>query len=228
VRNSNKKGPRIVSNNSTSQVEKEMRSRALSTISTMAQATSRRCWSGILSLLCATTLFCHRTSSYPDAPSHTAADFAVTTETGTRSLKSLAANGIVVIFAGYRGCPDICSHSLRHVATAYESLHPEEKEHTQLVFLEVGSAPPDLAREYALKFHRKFATAVDTGGIIAKDLQLFVAVAEAGPPRRITHAGTIILADHKLQTRKRLPHDIPADDLKNEIQVLLADRTSQK
>lgn len=182
----------------------------------------------LLVLLCAGNAQCRKTSDFPDAPPLSVPDFAVSIDKGSQRLSALlGSNGIAVIFAGYRGCPDICPNSMKHLSAAYDELTPEERARTHLVFLEVGSAAPDLVQEYAHKFHREFATSVDNGSI-AKDLQLFVAVAEVGPPRRIAHAGTIILADHKLQTRKRLPHDISADDLKNEIQVLLTEPAVSK
>jgi len=176
----------------------------------------------ILIAFLALTLSCERKSKYADVPPAPVPDFNVfRTEKTTQLSQDIPPGGVAILFFGYRGCPDICSSALRRIGQAHEILSPEHQAMTRTVFIEVGQTPLAEAGAYARSFDPSMGVAADPDGRITQALQIFVHPVGNSQPMRIEHSGTIILADHKMISRKRLPHDISAKDLAYEIEVIL-------
>lgn len=96
-----------------------------------------------------------------------------------------------------------------------------DQTHVVSVFVEVGRTSIREAASYAAAFDPAMFTALDPGPV-ARALQIYVHPVGEGSTERIEHSGTIILA-RGLTARKRLPHDIAAQDLAHEVQLILAE-----
>ncbi len=161
-------------------------------------------------------------SRYADSPRIAVPEFDVFRPEGRIPLsRAIPANGVAILFFGYRGCPDICSGSLRRIGQAHEMLSADYQQRTKTIFIEVGQTPLEEASAYAQAFDASMGVAADRDRRITQALGIFVHPVDNSQPMRIEHSGTIILADHNLISRKRLPHHISAADLANEIEVIL-------
>jgi cytochrome oxidase Cu insertion factor (SCO1/SenC/PrrC family) len=176
----------------------------------------------LLALICA-AVHCKK-SRYADSPQIAVPEFEVYRPSGSIPLsREIPAKGVAVLFFGYRGCPDICSGALRRIGQAHEMLSGEYRLRTRTIFVEVGQTPLEEAGIYARGFDASMGVAVDQGRRITQALGIYVHPVGNSQPVRIEHSGTIILADHKMIGRKRLPHDITARDLAYEIEVILGE-----
>lgn len=169
-------------------------------------------------------LACQKRSRYADVPRKAIPEFEISTPEGSLSLsRAVPPGGVAVLFFGYRGCPDICSSTLRRIGQAHLQLSTERQNRTKTIFIEIGQTPLAEAAAYARAFDSSMGAARDPDGRITRALDIYRHPVENAQPMRIEHSGTIILADHNLISRKRLPHDISAEDLAYEIEVILAE-----
>jgi len=165
---------------------------------------------------------CEKKSRYADPPPLKAPDFEVFLPHSQRKLSAeIPPHGLAVLFFGYRGCPDICSSALKRIGEAHAALDEDSGNRIRTVFVEVGPTSLAEAGAYARSFDPGIGIAKDPDGRISRPLQVFVQSVENSRPARIEHSGAILLIDHSLTARKRLPHDISAADLMHEIEVIL-------
>lgn len=161
-------------------------------------------------------------SKYADSPHKAIPEFEVYRATGTTPLsRDIPGSGVAILFFGYRGCPDICSGALRRIGQAHVMLSAQNQQLARTIFVEVGQTPLIEAAAYARTFDSSIGVAADPNGRITQALGIYVHPLEDARPVRIEHSGTIILVDHNLISRKRLPHDISAEELAHEIEILL-------
>lgn len=76
-------------------------------------------------------------------------DFSLQSYQGTMSLQRFKGK-VVLLYFGYRSCPDICPTSLATLSMAWKQLTPDEQAHVQIIFISVDPErdTPLLLKDY--------------------------------------------------------------------------------
>ncbi|MCP4915014.1 MAG: SCO family protein [Oligoflexia bacterium] len=97
------------------------------------------------------------------SPILTDGDFRISSTVGTYDLKSDRGK-IVLLYFGYRFCPDVCPTTLSSVTKVYSDLSTKQKKKIRVVFISVDIERDNLKnlKEYISFFNQDFIAAVDT------------------------------------------------------------------
>jgi protein SCO1/2 len=99
-------------------------------------------------------------------------DFTIPSTHGTFKLVDYRGK-VVVIYFGYRFCPDICPTTLNELSRAYKKLAEQDK--VQVLFISVDPERDTIKnlKEYVSFFHKDFIGATDTEAKIKNIAQLY-------------------------------------------------------
>ena len=124
-------------------------------------------------------------------------DFILDSDEGPLSLADLRGQ-VVLVYFGYRLCPDICPTNLAGMARAFEMLKPEEAARVQGIFISLDPERDSLAdlAAYTAYFHPRIRGATGTPQAVAALAEQY-AVAWRKVP---TESALGYMLDHSAQT----------------------------
>ena len=134
----------------------------------------------------------------------------------------------VVLFFGFTHCPDVCPTTLADLATVMKSLGPDA-ERVQLLFVSVDperDTPEDLAK-YVSAFDPRFlGLRGDLAATqrVAKDFKIYFEKRRQGDSYTIDHSAQSYVIDPQGRLRLLVRHDRLAQDLPEDLRVILRER----
>lgn len=163
----------------------------------------------------------------PNAP---AADFTLTTAGGQRVRLSDFRGKIVLLFFGYRFCPDVCPVSLTMMKRALEALDAQA-DRVQVIMVSVDPErdPPDLIAEHVRRFDPRFLGLSGTPDEVAEAATPFGIYYErvagsAATQYLVNHTATITALDGDGYVRVVYPHGTAGEEIAADIRNMLAGR----
>lgn len=92
--------------------------------------------------------------------SHLGGNFAIPSTKGEYKLQQDRGK-VVILYFGFRYCPDICPTMLSSLAAAYRKLSKQEQEKLSIIFISVDSKRDNITglKEYIEFFHSDFIAA---------------------------------------------------------------------
>jgi len=134
----------------------------------------------------------------------------------------------VVLFFGFTHCPDVCPTTLADLATVMKSLGPDA-ERVQLLFVSVDperDTPEDLAK-YVSAFDPRFlGLRGDLAATqrVAKDFKIYFEKRKQGDSYTVDHSAQSYVIDPQGRLRLLVRHDRLAQDLPEDLRVILRER----
>jgi protein SCO1/2 len=106
--------------------------------------------------------------------SYIGGDFEIPSTKGTFKLKDYRGK-VVVLYFGYRYCPDVCPTTLSVLSNMYHSLSAEEREQVQVLFISVDTQRDSIDRlaKYIVYFQKDFIAATSTEEHIQKIASMY-------------------------------------------------------
>lgn len=159
-----------------------------------------------------------------------AREFELTTAEGRRVRLSDFRGKVVLLFFGYRFCPDVCPVSLTEMRHTLEALGAQA-EQVQVIMVSVDPErdTPDLIAEHVRRFDARFLGLSGTPDEIAAAATPFgifyeqVAGSEA-TQYLVNHTATITALDPDGRVRVVYPHGTAGADIAADIRSMLAGR----
>jgi protein SCO1/2 len=157
----------------------------------------------------------------------TGGDFTLQSAAGDVSLHDFQ-NKVVLLYFGYRSCPDICPSSLASLSLSLQALTPEEKAATQALFVSVDPErdTPELLKDYVDYFRAGMLGLTGSPDII-KDIANRYGVAyrkvesDSALGYLVDHSANIYLIDRSGQLQESLPHGTSPDAMVESIRHYL-------
>jgi len=189
-------------------------------------------WRSSLLLLAALLAAC----GSPDAPKFrstdiTGADFgkelALTGHDGKpRTLADFRGKAVVVFF-GFTHCPDVCPTTLADAAGAMKKLG-KDAERVQVVMVTVDPErdTPEVLSKYVPAFDPRFLGLYGDAAATqraAKEFKIFYEKRKAGDSYSVDHSGQSYVIDPQGRLRLFVRHDRIAQDLAEDLRILLKD-----
>ena len=189
-------------------------------------------WRSSLLLLAALLAGC----GSPDAPKFRSTDI-----TGADFGKELALTGhdgkprtladfrgkAVVLFFGFTHCPDICPTTLADAAAAIRKLGKDaERVQVLMVTVDPERDTPEVLAKYVPAFDPSFLGLYGDAAATqraAKEFRIFYEKRKAGDSYSVDHSGQSYVIDPKGRLRLFVRHDRIAQDLAEDLRILLKD-----
>jgi protein SCO1/2 len=154
-------------------------------------------------------------------------DFTLQSATGDVSLHDFQ-DKVVLLYFGYRSCPDICPTSLSSLSLALQALTPEEKSSTQTLFVSVDPErdSPELLKDYVDYFRANMlglTGSPETLNEIASRYGVAYRKVESDSALGylVDHSANIYLIDRHGKLQESLPHGTSPDTMVKSIRHYL-------
>jgi len=154
-------------------------------------------------------------------------DFILESATGRVSLTDFRGK-VVLLYFGYRSCPDICPTSLATLSTAWQKLSEDEQNDVQLLFVSLDPErdTPILLKDYVDYFRANIL------GLTGSEVVLSQLAKQYGVAYRkvesdsalgylLDHSASIYLLDQQGQLSTTLRHGLTVEQIMASIQNLL-------
>ncbi|MGV6810340.1 MAG: SCO family protein [bacterium] len=154
-------------------------------------------------------------------------DFTLNSTVGRVSLSDFKDN-VVLLYFGYRACPDICPSSLATLSSAWRKLTTEQQKKVQIIFVSLDPErdTPILLKEYVDYFRANIL------GLTGKETELQHIAKKYGVAFRkvesdsalgylLDHSANIYLLDQTGTLTNTLNHGITADAIVTEVMSVL-------
>ena len=155
-------------------------------------------------------------------------EFSVLTDTGAKNLSDYRGKGVILYF-GYRSCPDICPTSLGFSAAAMNQLDEATLEKLQLIFYSVDPErdTPAIVSEYAAYFHPSFIGGTNTREEIDKATANYGAFyrmveSESSLGYLVDHSARLYLIDPQGKLVGHIEHGTPPEQIANRLKALVS------
>lgn len=157
--------------------------------------------------------------------SYIGGDFSIPSTKGEYKLKDDRGK-VVLLYFGYRFCPDICPTTLSTLASVYSSLAKDHQEKVKLVFISVDSERDTIEnlKEYVEFFNPKFIGATDTKKNIDKLVNIYGVKYEKHFPKgkeagfyTVDHSAEAFIIGKDGEIKEIIPHAEQADLTKEKI-----------
>jgi protein SCO1/2 len=155
-------------------------------------------------------------------------DFILESATGRISLTDFRGN-VVLLYFGYRSCPDICPTSLAALSSAWRELSEDEQNNVQLLFVSLDPErdTPILLKEYVDYFRANILGLTGTETVLSQLAKQYGVAyrkveSDSALGYLLDHSASIYLLDQQGQLSTTLMHGITAEQIVAHIQNLLA------
>jgi protein SCO1/2 len=156
-----------------------------------------------------------------------ASDFVLQTA-GSRSVSLSDFRGrVVLLFFGYRFCPDVCPLTLYEMKQMMEALGPDgERVQVIMVSVDPERDPPDLVDEHVKNFHPSFiglSGSADDIAAAATPFGIFYQQTEgsANTTYLVSHTATVTALDTEGYVRLIFHHGMQGKDMAEDVRQLL-------
>ncbi|MDO6459448.1 SCO family protein [Granulosicoccaceae sp. 1_MG-2023] len=155
-------------------------------------------------------------------------EFSVLTAAGEKQLKDFRGKGVVLYF-GYRSCPDICPTTLGFTAAALKQLDEATRDKLQVIFYSVDPErdTPALVSEYAAYFDPTFIGGTNTREEIDRsvaDYGAFYRILESDSSMGylVDHSARLYLIDPQGKLAGHIEHGTPPNEIAERLKSLVA------
>lgn len=133
----------------------------------------------------------------------------------------------VVLFFGFTHCPDICPTTLAEAAGVMKALGKDaDRVQVLMVTVDPERDTPEVLAKYVPAFDPRFLGLYGDAAAtqrVAKEFKIFFEKRKAGASYSIDHSGQSYVLDPQGRLRLFVRHDRIAQDLGNDLRVLLAE-----
>jgi protein SCO1/2 len=164
------------------------------------------------------------------SPNGPAGDFELSTAGARRVRLSEFRGKVVLLFFGYRFCPDVCPVSLTEMKHALEALGPQAED-VQVIMVSVDPErdSPDIIAEHVRRFDPRFLGLSGTPDEVAAAATPFGifyerAAGSAATGYLVNHTATITALDRDGYVRVVFPHGTAGEDIAADVRSMLAGR----
>ncbi|MDX8389156.1 MAG: SCO family protein [Mariprofundaceae bacterium] len=132
---------------------------------------------------------------------------------------------VVLVFFGYTHCPDICPATMSNAGEALNILTPEERDHTQVLFITVDPDrdSAEYLSEYVAYFHPNMLGLTGTKDAIRKAAKIFMVEffsedkTEKNTDYTMIHSSRLFLVDSQGKIADIMSHHTTPDDIASSI-----------
>jgi protein SCO1/2 len=157
--------------------------------------------------------------------SHLGGDFKIPSTGGEFNLVDYR-NKVVILYFGYRFCPDICPTTLSTLAGIYKELTPLQQNLVQVVFISVDNERDTITnlKQYVEFFHKDFIGATDVKNNIVKLTNIYGVKYKKFYPNEkekthysVDHSAEAFIIGKDGKIKDIIPHAEPFNKTKNKI-----------
>lgn len=155
-------------------------------------------------------------------------EFTVLTADGPKHLSDFKGQGVILYF-GYRSCPDVCPTSLGFSAAALNQLDQATQDKLQLIFYSVDPDrdTPEVVSEYAAYFHPSFIGGTNTRDAIDESTANYGAFyrmveSESSLGYLVDHSSRLYLIDPQGELVGHIEHGTPPAQMASRFQALVS------